>query len=295
MNAETNVIYFNAQHISKEEERSAFRDNDQIHAYHIAENRWSQLPNCGRLWFGLAVIGGYLTVVGGKPNMKHSDSLNSLVSFRDGKWLEQLPAMPIKCSRPVVVTTPNNKYVIVTGGDCNGVEVLDCTTMKWSHICSQPKFTPCSGATDDNRLLLFATIGGSATCELSNLLMLCHKPTSDDSDIWHHLPYLPVDYSRPALLCGEVIAVGGVENSYDANADMPNCFGEATIYQCCEASESWLSIGHMKWSRQDCMVLNPTADQLIVAGGTALMGDSNHPSCFSIEQATVSRTVKKYE
>ena len=296
VDASNNIIYFNAQHLSQEDRLSVWTHNDRVHMYHVKEDKWTELPGCGRERFGLAVIRGYLTAVGGRNKNQPSNSLDSLISYDSGKWIKHFPAMPSKCVSPIVVTTPDHKYAVVLARGCT--EILDCTTMQWSQVCGHPVLDPSSAAADDTQILLFGVDGYAATCKTNDLISSHQKPTVSQEDgkagdVWQGLalPYLPVAYSSPAILCGQLMAIGGVDNSYEANADHPNCFGDKTIYQFNRVTEFWMCIGRMQLDRQSCVVV-VLGDQLLVAGGTGIIGSMTQAS-HSIEQATVSRIVEE--
>ena len=302
LDTSASVVYFNTPHTSKVEGQcyTLWAENDLIHAYHIKEDKWTQLPGCCRDRFGLAVIGGFLTAVGGRQNTSNSQpsqSLDTLISFRGGKWIEQLPTMLSKHIRPVVVTTHDHKYVIVAGA---GVEILDCASLQWSNVCDRLKLTPCSAAVDDSCILIFDGLGGAATCKIDDLLSSSQKTVTDASSpaelsggdsggIWQRLPYLPVDRSSPGILCGQLVSVGGVDNSFEANEVQPNYIAEQYIYQFNTGTNSWMCIGFMQLARESCMVVVlPPGDRLLVAGGTNIVG--RDPS-YTMEQATVSSIV----
>ena len=250
-----NVAYFNSA-------------GTVVHAYHVDEDKWSSLPDCTQECFGFAVINSLLTAVGGRKS--HSESTNTLTSLREGKWVELLPPMPTNRVMPAVVTTDNNNYVIVAGGeteffrgtDIATVEVLNCSSLQWTSVCDLPKPLPFIAATICNdRIYCFDWCKAAYTCTVDSLLSSSQSLTADthtDSQttspqIWRALPGVPARFSTPASLCGQLVAVGGWRVS--------------TIHQYNMTSGSWEAIGSMPTARYASLVVVLPGDKMLVVGG----------------------------
>ena len=237
-----------------------------VHAYHVDKDKWTSLPDCTQKWFGFAVINSLLTAVGGQKR----EPTNTLASLREGKWVELLPQMSTNRVRPAVVTTDNNNYVIVAGGqtECYGgtklttVEVLNCSSLQWTSVCDLPKPLFYIAATICNdRIYCFDFNYAAYTCTVDSLLSSSQSLTADtrtDSQttspqIWRALPDVPAEWSTPASLCGQLVAVGGR--------------GVSTIHQYNMTSGSWEAIGSMPTARRDSLVVVLPGDKMLVVGG----------------------------
>ena len=239
-----------------------------VHAYHVDEDKWTSLPECTRSLFGLAVINSLLTAVGGQKSF--SEPTNTLTSLREGKWVELLPPMSTNHVRPAVVTTDNNNYVIVAGGQTKfpggtnlaTVEVLNCSSLQWTSVCDLPKPLTFIAATICNdRIYCFDFANAAYTCTVDSLLSSSQSLTADthtDSQttspqIWRALPDVPARWSTPASLCGQLVAVGGRRVS--------------TIHQYNMTSRSWEAIGSMPTARIASLVVVLPGDKMLVVGG----------------------------
>ena len=242
-----------------------------VHAYHVDEDKWTRLPDCTQRLFGFAVINSLLTAVGGEKSPSREPT-NTLTSLREGKWVELLPPMSTNRVLPAVVTTDNNNYVIVAGGETEfggtaiaTVEVLNCSSLQWTSVCDMPKPLTFIAATICNdRIYCFDQNNAAYTCTVDSLLSSSQSLTADthtDSQttspqIWRALPDVPAGWSIPASLCGQLVAVGGR--------------GVSTIHQYNMTSGSWEAIGSMPTARSDSLVVVLPGDKMLVVGGNAL-------------------------
>ena len=251
-----NLAYFNSAGIG-------------VHAYHVDEDKWTSLPDCTRQWYGFAVINSLLTAVGGEKSPSREPT-NTLTSLREGKWVELLPPMSTNRVKPAVVTTDNNNHVIVAGGEPElgvmtwlaTVEVLNCSSLQWTSVCDLPKPLSYIAATICNdRIYCFNFTNTAYTCTVDSLLSSSQSLTADthtDSQttspqIWRALPDVPAEFSTPASLCGQLVAVGGEEVS--------------TIHQYNMTSGSWEAIGSMPTARFASLVVVLPGDKMLVVGG----------------------------
>ena len=247
-----NVAYFN-------------HATQSVYAYHVDEDKWSRLPDCTHENFGFAVINRLLTAVGGKNN---SGPTNTLTSLREDKWVELLPPMSTNRVLPAVVTTDDNNYVIVAGGEPNAfswhssVEVLNCSSLQWMSVCDMPKPLAFIAATICNGSIYCTDCGTAVyTCTVDSLLSSSQSLTSDtpsydqntSPQIWRALPDVPAKWSTPASLCGQLVTVGGV--------------GVGTIHQYNMTSDSWEDIGCMPTARYDSLVVVLPGEMMMVVGG----------------------------
>ena len=240
-----------------------------VHAYHVDEDKWTSLPNCTQMLFGLAVINSLLTAVGGHKSSS-DEPTNTLTSLREGKWVELLPPMSTNRVLPAVVTTDNNNHVIVAGGKTElaggtnlaTVEVLNCSSLQWTSVCDLPKPLTFIAATICNdRIYCFNLTNAANTCTVDSLLSSSQSLTADthtDSQItspqiWRALPDVPAGFSTPISLCGQLVAVGGM--------------GVSAIHQYNMTSGSWEAIGSMPTARSESLVVVLPGDKMLVVGG----------------------------
>jgi hypothetical protein len=131
--------------------------------YDIVTSKWSSLPITAYYTFGMAVVKGMLTIIGG-ANIVTACVSNTLTSYEEdtGKWGAKFPAMPTKrCAVSAVATCG---YVVVVGGisdDDNAyldvVETLDSSCMQWSTVCPFPTpvtFMSITACRDTGRIFL---------------------------------------------------------------------------------------------------------------------------------------------
>ena len=286
LDTSTNVAYFSSAHC--------------VYAYHIKHDKWTQLPECPREQYGLAVINRLLTAVGGVKNTSDRP-LNTLVSLREGKWVEQFPPMPSERTRPAVVTTEDQKYVIVAGGKT--VEILECRYLQWSKVRDLPEVLyGVTAVVGDGSIVCFGETATHYVCRVDSLLSSSTRVTagqdthshndrveSSPQDVWKRLPPLTVSNSCSVVICGQLLAVGGVDTVYDSTAFVPNYDPETAVYQLNRATNSWLVIGcDMLSAREGCLGLAlPARDQLLVAGGRGTVSATSS----TVELGTVCGTV----
>ena len=113
-----------------------------VYAYHSSadEDQWVELPANPNNKFGLAIIDGLLTSVGGRKHLSRTNSLLSL-SGEGKEWSEVCPPMPTPRSEATCVTT--EEALVVAGGDTSKgyidtVEVMSASTKQWTTACPFP-------------------------------------------------------------------------------------------------------------------------------------------------------------
>ena len=115
--------------------------SSMVYEYCSKRNQWLNKIKCPRTDFGLEVVTGILTLIGGKPTSKEEEVTNTLLSLPLGEknWSETFPRMPTKRMKPETACIA--QYVAVVGGKeikssyhLNCVEVMDIETRQW-HVC----------------------------------------------------------------------------------------------------------------------------------------------------------------
>ena len=264
MNRAAAVVHGSVGYFSSDGSRDVF-------AYDSEKDDWSELPECPRYFFGLAVINNLLTAVGGEPSELFS-STNHLVSFNGSKWVSVFPPMPTKRCWLTVISAQN--YLIAAGGKGEGgvlstVEVMNIATREWYTAASLPEpvfnitATVCRG-----RLYLLGGVKYNNptravfTCTLDSLLHSCHPPSqtpphTNEAGVWQRIADVPMKLSTCATLNGRVLAVGGKDSHHTPTAD---------VYMYNADSDSWQLVGHMSTAPSECLVVG-LRDCIIAVGG----------------------------
>ena len=242
-------------------ERTAYFSHEKsVYSYTMSSDKWTKLPECKFQLFGLAVVKGKLTTIGGFTT-------NSLFSLSGSSWKEVLPPMPTKRCRPAAASTPT--HLVVAGGMreyfsgyLSTVEVLSQETLQWSTASSlpegvhHPQLTLCVGSfylLNENSLY---------SCSVEDLLKSC-KPATNSSDggsVWTTLAAVPIKYSSLVTLRGCVLAIGGAHDQAGRNPT-----GAIHCYNV--TANLWSVIGEMPTPRYWVLAAVLPSNDLVVAGG----------------------------
>ena len=258
--ADANIAYFNGN------------DTAAVHSYNSDAREWHRLPDAPPTRSTLVVVHHILTMVGGLISDRATDSLLSLMGEGRGKkWLPHLPAMPTK--RYFTAAVCSGHSLIVAGGEDGRneqatVEVLDMDARQWSIASSLTR--PLTRATISicgERLYM---LGGYQTglptysvlsCSIPELLQSCQTqhPTlwrrvaqKLKSTIWRQVADAPHYYSSCATLCGQLVAVGGLDTS------------AISVYN--ETTEFWEAMGNMPTARRWALVAILNGKMMVVGG-----------------------------
>ena len=126
---------------------------DQVYAYDITTDQWSQLPTPGRYYGIPQIIGGRLSIIGGR--LSDIDKItNRVITFdkATNKWISYHPNLLTARNKPGVVT--HQEYVIVLGGATgdgtdpvllDGIEVLNWVeNSHWIKVSTHLPVYQCS-------------------------------------------------------------------------------------------------------------------------------------------------------
>lgn len=167
-------------------------------------------------------------------------------------------------SSPAVVTTADNNYLIVMGGNAGGewmstVDVLEINKRRWYKANGLPESLPYPSATIcGNRLNVMGSDSIGYSCSLHPLQSTDEPITSPFNLFWKPLPPPPLTRSTVATLRQQLIIVGGMCNQSPVN----------NIYQLVD--EQWVEISTMSCSRERCLAVNVSDSVVIVVGGERL-------------------------
>ena len=244
-----------------------------VYSYTVSVDKWTKLPECKLRRFGLAVVKGKLTTIGGISIIGYglTNSLFSLsgsswkevlFSLFGGPWKEVLPPMPTKRYLPAAASTPTHLVVAGGSGDLSTVEVLSQETLQWSTASSLPVDVASPQLTLCGRSFYLLNVKSLYSCSVEDLLKSC-KPATNSSDgcsVWTELAAVPVTfYSSLVTLRGHVLAIGGAHDRFDGNpTGAIHCYNVTT--------NSW-SHCEMPTPRYDVLAAVLPSNDLVVVGG----------------------------
>ena len=113
------------------------RYSNTLHEFDSDKRVWVSSVKCDRKSFGLAVINGDLTLVGGRSLDNSSSSLKTLTSFVKSrssvKWIQKYP--PLRESRAVPYCCSDEHLLVVGQLSCvNTLEIMDINKLKWKNV-----------------------------------------------------------------------------------------------------------------------------------------------------------------
>ena len=274
-------------------------DTYLVWCYHSTpgEERWSMLPENPCRGFGLTVIDGLLTSVGGfnfvdgwtcKLASLSREDLASLnrgglagLSREDGEqmWTHIFP--PMACGRmyPACVTT--DSVLVVAGGMrdsgwfrsgyLDSVEVMNVSTKQWTMVASLPRKQANLSAVLHGDTLYLAggecdhTLSKSVfSCSLSALLdsnnalkSKIKRTVSPSERVWKEVTFLPMKGATLASFGGCVLGIGGYGGRGSLQSDV-------CVYD--SHSDSWSVVFHVPTKLGRCFAVNLPGDCCVVVG-----------------------------
>ena len=239
------------------------RDSNSVYSYEWNTEQWNELPSCPYLNCALVIIDGTLTTVGGGYT-------NKLFTLRQRQWVEEYPPMNTVRSSPAVVSTSGGDYIIVIGGRGGGggwtgtVELFQVKTRRWYKLTniSQPLDFP-SATICGNQLHVIGYDDDGYSCSIKNLPSRDEPITSQSIPhliSWTSLPRLPVTQATAATLYEQLVIIGGMQYGSSVNS----------IHQLVDGK--WVKIGSMSSNRNNCLVVSPSPDRMMIVGGVRTGG-----------------------
>ena len=215
--------------------------------------KWEELPPCTHRNFGLVIIEGAVTALGGEDNAHIAT--NTLFTLKEGQWAGEYPPMIAAHSSPAVVSTADGDNIVVIGG-LNGrwtatTELFQVQTRQWHQLpdLPQPLHFPSAAACNDQVHVIDGESSGYF-CTLT--LPTGGKPIPlQDQVSWTPLPHIPERDSVAASLGGQLVILGG---ELGAN------------YQL--AGGKWVKIGSTSTNRGgECLVVSHSPKSILIVGG----------------------------
>ena len=256
-------------------------NSQKVYSYQniVGEEQWTRLPDNSYKAFGLAVIDGQLTSVGGCKDEYTSTLLSFTGEGESKQWSEVYPPMPTPRQSVSCITT--EQALVVTGGYAGDyvdtVEVMNISAKQWSAVCPLPqKLAHYSSITCGDTLYL---AGGFIDLPLSKCVFTCSLPgllqpetfrsrirrklSLSDKTGFKEIHSLPVTYATLASFGGHLLAIGGCDDTGNTTND---------IYRYDSHTDSWNVISQMKNKRSHCFAVTLPHDRLLVVGGTGILG-----------------------
>ena len=260
-----------------------FTQNFAVYTYTESRDKWEELPRCNNKNFGVAIINGQLTAIGGQDRIKvHTADVLSLKE-RGKKWEKLLPAMPTARVHPAPVATPT--HLVVAGGtymaqDPNRtakgyatVEVMSLKAFQWSTVSSLPEVVryPQMKHTAGHLLLLDSEKNSVYACSVENLV-----PSQQDAMVWARKAGIPVQQGASLVaLEGQVLALGGIDHG-QAPLDSVYCYKMA--------EDTWEPVKALRTPRSWVLSVVCRDNVLVVVGGF----QENWVPCNKTEKITMN-------
>ena len=252
--------------------------SDLVYSYEWNTEQWNKLPSCPYLNSALVIIDGTLSTVGGYG----SGYTNKLFTLRQRQWVEEYPPMKTARYSPAVVSTFGGDYIIVIGGCGDGgwtdtVELFQVKTRRWYKLTNIPQLLTLPSATIcGNQLHVIGYDDDGYSCSIKNLPSSNEPITSQSIPhliSWTSLPRLPVTQSTAAALYGQLVIIGGMQGGSPVNS----------IHQLVDGK--WVKIGSMSSNRNNCLVVSPSPDRMMIVGG--IRAGLISPALDSVEECIV--------
>ena len=240
------------------------------------EEQWSQLPDNDNNNYGLTVIDGLVTSVGGNKN-GYTNTLLSLTGEGERKkWSEIFPPMPTPRENAACITT--EQALVVAGGFAgvclDTVEVMNINTKQWTTVSPLPqKLSQLLSATVCGDTLYLA--GGYTDCSPSKSVFTCSIPDlfmttsntlgsrirrtfSRSQNVWREISSLPVTGSTLVSFSGELLTIGGRDGLGNPTSD---------VYRYDSHTDSRNVVSQMKKKRSRCLAVTLPGECIFVVGG----------------------------
>jgi serine/threonine protein kinase len=272
------IAYFNAAGTHK------------VFSYQILseEEEWSALPQSPYRDFGLVIVHGLLTTVGGTASDNSKTSSLFSLTETDGddmQWSTVFPQMLKACSHTAALCTEN--VLVVAGGfDEDGkridtVQLMQISNRQWSLADNLPQpLASLSGALCGDQLYLAGGFTNYSqpfksviTSSIGDLLppksfgaSLRHSLSLEKKvKVWKEVSSLPVARTTLTCLGSHLLALGGQHSPGQSTA---------SVYEYDLSTDSWHAISTMSKERSQCLSATLPNGQLIVVGGFDKVGSN---------------------
>ena len=257
-------------------------DEDEVFQYDPSRDEWSRLPPHQVIFFAMVQFKGNLITVGGVIQTDHGSCnyTGKVYRFKEQpkKWEEFLKPMPTARCYLSVATTQS--AIVASGGvtgfkdgksvPCDTLEVYSSETSQWH--TADPLPVPCGGMTSVTIADTWYQLGGGGTDDkalttvlytpLTSLIQKATSPTHQSAtpmSVWKTLPDTPLVGSAAASLSGNLLAVGGWDESSTSEA----------VHIFFPLTDSWVrvTIGDLPEPCYGCTAVQLSSNQLLVVAG----------------------------
>lgn len=248
-----------------------------VYMYQPSSKLWTRLqPPCPHLFFGMALVQGRVTAVGGQKGQAITPNLSTYLEVEEGGegervkkcWREPYPPMPTKRFNLTAVSIgkgSSEERLLAVGGlnqdgapvDC--VEVLSLESLQWSRLARLPRPADmlCSGVSHNQLYLLGASNTKRVyTCYIPYLLQTTPNQTLE---VWFQLPDTPTTSPTGVLVGNQLLAVGGFDKA-GVDSDQVSHFQQET--------RTWKLVSHMSRPCNKPLLAYLPGNQLMVVGGS---------------------------
>lgn len=266
------------------------RHSNILYEFNSDKRVWVSSIKCDRKLFGLAVINGDLTLVGGRSLDDSSSSLKTLTSLVKSrssvKWIQKYP--PMRESKAGPCCCSDEHLLLVGQSYVDTLEIMDTNKRKWINVNFPNNYGVMSSMTivGDRVYVLtrqhsFNSYCTIRTCFLSALLLEPQSLSINQPLIWHKVHPI-CDFYRPCLanFSGNLVAVGGkvTTNTY-SDLDGRDCTQYSISPKLYVYSDKVNSLGSEGWNfvadlpmkrgypNADFLVATIQGHRLIVCGG----------------------------
>ena len=265
----------------------------KVFVYEIAEDSWSSLPDSGVLLPVHEIIGGMVTLVGGRESSNNERS-KRLVSYNETthSWVSCFPDMLRPRNRCSVHTHGNS--VIVAGGTTfndaclSSIEVMSLTELRWREVATHLPFRMWNMSTTicNNEMYIIGYAGADNMRYPGTYKLAVNNIENSTSALnWKILDSFPgaritvLPYTFPPLI------VGGNERDFSSIVDI-------RVYNV--DTDTWNLIDMLKTPRAYCIVAAVDDNAIIVIGGCHKVAH-NLTTCkaFALKTVEIGQAVPK--
>ena len=284
--ADGNTVYITARYSSV------------VYVFHADKGEWPVCSiQCDRKSFGLVVIKGDLTLVGG-VSLNGNSNLKTLTSFvkRSGtNWIQKYPPMGEALANPYCCS---NEHLLIVGvgryTSSDVVKVMDVKKKTWKNVKFLNDYGQIASMTIvGDRLYVvssnseFTSYSTVSTCFTSALLE--SQPSGIEQPLVWHKVHPIAELYKPFLasLCGNLVAIGGnmtvkTYSGYNERSS-EQYFAKPKLYVYSDEvnRRGWKFVADLPrkngYPNMDFLVATLQGDRLIVCGGDYYTDEDDLP------------------
>ena len=261
-------------------------DNYIVYCYDPSQDKWTTLPPLPVKWFGLGQVNGKLVAVGGSRKSDGKEA-NEVYTYdeRSRKWKQTIPPMPTARYSPGVLSLQS--ALVAAGGVPNpllytsAVEIFKTDTSQWYR--TDPLPTACCTISLVAIGNTCYALGGYSGSSLNQVLYASvddllgnavpanrttHSGSSDTQLAWKTLPNTANYEPAAAVLAGNLLAIGGAQESSQTFLGDGEETGKEEVYMYSPSTNSWIYVSDLPAPRYDTLVAVLSSTEILVIGGS---------------------------